>query len=1470
MKATLTTLLMFVFSVHVIAQRLNFDHLTIEDGLANNSVRTVFQDKEGYLWFGTLNGLSRYDGQQFKTFAYQLSDSTSIGNNKIREIFQDGLGYIWVTTYDNNVHRFDPANENFINFPAALGDNLGDNLIHFAVETSPGVVWLYLSGNGCVRVVSQANSPNYTFTHYTTENGLLSNSLNGIWVDQNDQIWLSTMAGFQQIKTKGASIQFTDVNYFTSPALNVVTFSENNDALWLGTQSGEIYRIKDDQPKLIWKLEAQEVDIRGIRQMEPFSGNQLIAATENGIVIINAETGKTTHYTVQNSRLNSNYVISIFIDKQQGCWLVTDERGVTYFDVETGNFTHYPLHPEIRQSIVEGEKQVFLEDQNGDVWVGIYGGGIARFNQKTRQFDQFLHDENNPSSISSNLILSIFQDRSGNMLVGTYQRGVNIINLEERNFHQLKGMAGVDGDFSNEVRAVFEDHRKWIWTGNKRGEVLIYDQNFNLIFNLNEVISHDLIQTGVYSFEEDQYHNLWIGTKGNGIYVLKNLPENFTRGFLQHVEIVHITTSTEVPFSIAHNNVFDLHFDEFGQLWIALYHGGVQVIQNPLQRDQKISYYRHDANNQNSLTDNRVRCLMEDHSGNIWIGTSNGLNFVQQKQVTSKEKIFRSFVRSNDPGSLTYNDINSIYEDSGQQIWIGTLGGGINRLKSSEIQNDCRFEKVRKVDGLSSNMILGMVEDDQKMLWITTDFGLNKYNLENNTIENYFKADGLGEHSFSEGQGLFSSSGKLLFGDLSGMVWFEPSSITKSQQMAPLVLTSLKLNGEENKSKLNAARKILGDSIQSLKFKYNENFITFEFAALDYKAPTRIQYTFKLEKYEDNWNKSGNLNTAIYRDLPPGDYKFRLNASNSDGLWVNPELTLSFTIEAPPWKTTWAYSLYLVFFLSLFLLLQRFLMERVKLKHEVVFEKQLADDKLKFYTSISHEFKTPLALIMGPMDELLLSGKLNDSIVAPLKMMKRNTRRLQELIDQLMDFRKIQKGYLQSDPTTGDLIEFLNDIYLAFLPLSKQHQIEFLFKKDYTQFIVSLDFKSLEKIVFNLLSNAFKYTGAGKQITLKLEMDEIAKLARIFIIDEGEGIREKDLPHIFQRFNPGSRSRWNEDSSTGVGLSFCSELVEVMKGEITVQSQRDQGSTFTVCIPFGAEMGANPLSLEHKEISYTDKYIDTLYDGVETTQAAVPENKNQKREKILIVEDNLDMQQFLKNRLSVIYHVFLANNGLQGLEMARNENPDLILCDIMMPEMNGIELTQILKKEFYTSHIPVVLLSARSLDEQRIEGLEIGADDYIVKPFNIVYLETRIKNLLEQRKKLRERFKTDASVEVEELSMSVADQEFMDKIVHLIHQHMANADFKVETLLENFNYGRTVFYKKMNGITGYSPNDFIRIIRLRKAGELLLSNNVTVAEVAFGVGYSDTNYFTRIFKKHYGKTPSEYQKDGGANTERSN
>ncbi|MGE4585969.1 MAG: two-component regulator propeller domain-containing protein, partial [Mangrovibacterium sp.] len=1245
MKLYLIILLILLAGMVSGRSRSSFEHFSVEDGLANNSVRAIFQDREGFLWFGTLNGLCRYDGQQFRTFAFDPGNPASISDNKIRSITQDGAGYLWITTYNNHVHRFDSRTETFVNFPGALGERFATCQVRFIRESSPGVNWLVLSGQGCVRVISSPGSPDFRTDWFREGKELPAADINFIYPGEGGRLWIGTDQGLVCMENDRIYPGKPETLRMFLPACGVVSMLETDRGVWIGCRDGSIFRLTGNQLIRVREKSKTRNQDRRITFLVSLPGQRICAGSSEGLLLIHEETGRLSCLNSRNSNLLSDRLLSCYPDRYGDLWLVTGLRGVIRFQPESDRFIHYPLHPEIRQTIQEGEKQVFREDCNGKLWIGIYGGGLSCFNRETGQFEQFLYEADNPGSLSSNLVLSLFEDRSGNLWAGTYKRGLNRISLQQDNF-RFAGERKRKRDYNNEVRALFCDSKNRIWTGNKRGELVVYDRDMNLLFTGNDLpgLGPETLAAGIYAFEEDRDRNLWIGTKGNGIFVLKEL-QVLDEGppFSGILNTEHFFSGNGLPGRLTHDDVFDLHEDRFGQMWVALYHGGINVIRNPFRKDRQILQYRHNEEDRFSLVDNRVRCLLEDFRGNMWIGTANGLSFLPADYVPAPGKKFSSCVRSDTPGSLSNNDIISIAQDSKDNIWICTYGGGLNRLSPESREPPFAFFPFTDKEGLPGNLVLGVVEDLRNNLWISTDFGLSKFRPEDQSVENFYEADGLPENSFSESSGILTPCGKVVFGDLSGMIWFEPDSIRKSHKPVPVVLTDLLVSGQPDPGLLQEARSLLGDTLRTLQLKHNENFLSFQFAALDFGSPSKIRYRYKLEPYEENWNLAGKLNQALYRELAPGDYLFRLRATNSDGLWVNPELKLGLTVAPPPWRTGWACLFYLLVAGALFLLVRRILLERIRLKHEVEYAKRLSEEKLRFYTSISHEFKTPLALIIGPVEDLLASADLSPLLQKPLLMIRRNACRLLELIEQLMDFRKIQKGFFRVHPATGDLVNFLNEIYRLFLPLAEKQQICFDFSTALPELVTTTDFKLLEKIVFNLLSNAFKHTPAGKKISLLLSANHGNARYQIAVKDEGEGIPEADMMCLFERFSLSNASRWKEESGTGVGLSLARELTGLLEGSIDVSSTPGQGSCFTVDFPVCREpASAQPET--HPETAYTRKY--TLREA--SMSALNPETRKKnpaKRETVLVVEDHPELSDNLAEQLSDKYRELQAVNG---------------------------------------------------------------------------------------------------------------------------------------------------------------------------------------------------------------------------------
>lgn len=1469
MNKLLCLILLFTLNVTFyksIAQ-IKFDHLYTDDGLSNNSIRGIFQDKNGFLWFGTLNGLNRYDGKKFKIYSYDPEDANSINGNRVSQIYQDKLNYLWVFTYDKLVHRFDIDNEKFYNLPFSIYQQRININVAYLNETSPGVVWFLLDDGGCLRFKSDKNPEIVKWDRFNFQNILEKKDVKFIFNDKKGVIWIGTSKGLFKLPSDTVNFDNPDIEYFfNGQDVRFTTFCENENEIWFGTENRGLI-IYDTKDKIFKHSKILD-----------YTANSYIFSIVNGKnkdVLIGTMSDGTIYYPGKNKEikkflsghngLKSNQVSSIYTDRAGLFWLITDMPGTTMFNPAEEKFHYYPLKSEFRELKDEGEKQIFFEDSNNDFWIGIHGGGLFKYNRNKNEFDHFFFENSNPLSLSSNFVLSIFEDNSNNLWIGTRTSGLNKVNLKKDKYTYIKPVQNSLLTYKNEIKALMEDSNGNIWAGTKGGMLICFDQEMNLLATFsNEPGSYKLnIESGIYTLYADKYGNLWVGTKGKGIYVIKNLI-NFKGQFRnKKIEVVHFFHNSEDTNSLNSDNVYSIIQDQSHQYWIGTYLGGVDVLTDPFGKP----FFRHYMNNNKnnfSLSDDRVRKIVQDKDMNLWIATVNGLNFVPSELLNQPEKKFYQIKNNPDiKNSISYNDILDIYQDKNERIWVGTFGGGLNRLLNYDL-NNLRFNwKIFiETEGQPKNIIYSITEDKTGNIWVSTDFGIKKYFSVDSGYENLNAKEIIGLNTFSENGGLRISSNNIIFGYTGGLIVFNPDSIKRNNKEYPLVITNFFLFDEIVKPGMNNKVKFIDGKTKTIILHHNQNFIGFEFAVLDYTAPENIKYAYLLENYEKKWNYSGNQNKAVYRNLKPGKYCFKLKGTNSFGSWGNHMLEYNIKILKPFWKTNFAYSAYFIFAIIILILLFNLINKELKLKHKIELDEKLTDNKLKFYTSISHEFKTPLSLILGPAEKLMSDKSLSNESHESATLIKRNTLRLLELVEQLLDFRKIQKGRLELKVWNFEIKDFLIEICKNFVPLANNKGIDFKFELPESTINGLVDSDCLEKIVFNLLSNAFKYTSSGKSVMLKITTDEKDEILTLTVEDEGKGIPEENLPKIFERFALFTRSGSNGESSSGIGLSLTKELVEIHKGTIEVESEYGKGSKFTVKLPVGRHAySVDEISEDndHKfDIGYTIGHMNFIDNNI--SDKKIKKNSVKSDDVILVIEDNNELRGFIVDNLSHSYRVIEASDGSKGLKSAREDNPDLIICDIMIPVIDGITLCKTIRKDFNTCHIPVIVLTSISSQEQKIKGLETGADDYITKPFSLQYLEKRIENIISQRKILKEKFSQEPGLKPEKLCASPADQKFLSDVINLIEANLSKSDFSIDKVVSELGYGRTVFYKKMKALTGNAPLDFIKIVRMKKASVLLRQTGSSISGVSFELGFNDVDYFSRTFKNFYGETPSEYQK----------
>ncbi|KAB4433368.1 response regulator, partial [Bacteroides thetaiotaomicron] len=958
-------------------------------------------------------------------------------------------------------------------------------------------------------------------------------------------------------------------------------------------------------------------------------------------------------------------------------------------------------------------------------------------------------------------------------------------------------------------------------------------------------------------------------------------------------------------YSLSDNNVYCVYEDHHGRIWAATFAGGINYISQGEHGETVFINHRNNLKGYPIDVCYKTRFITSDNNGRLWVGTTTGAVAFDENFKKPEDIQFHHFSRvPNDTKSLSNNDVHWIIATQQKELYLATFGGGLNKLISISEDGHGEFKSYSVLDGLSSDVLLSIREDHKQNLWISTENGICKFVPSGERFENYDERSISFRVRFSEAASTLTSGGDMLFGTSNGLFMFSPDSIRKSSYVPPVVFSKLMVANEDVIPGEKSILKVDLDDTQELVLSHDENIFSVQYAALDYTNPQNIQYAYILDGFEKQWTFADRQRSVTYTNLPKGDYIFRVRSTNSDGVWVDNERILNITILPSFWETPLAYVLYVCFVLLIIFVAVYILFTIYRLKHEVSVEQQISDIKLRFFTNISHELRTPLTLIAGPVEQVLKNDKLPADAREQLVVVERNTNRMLRLVNQILDFRKIQNKKMKMQVQQLNVVAFVRKIMDNFESVAEEHNIDFLFQTEKEALNLWVDADKFEKIVFNLLSNAFKYTPNGKMITVFIREDE--GMVSVGVQDQGIGIAENKRKSLFVRFeNLVDKNIFNQASS-GIGLSLVKELVEMHKATISVDSRLGEGSCFKVdflkgkehynsSVEFILEDSAAPLSME-RIVDIANSSLQTeaaIVDAPDLKVSAAKEEaeESSSKELMLLVEDNQELRSFLRSIFASTYRVVEASDGMEGWSKALKYLPDIIISDVMMPEKDGIEMTRELRADMTTSHIPIILLTAKTTIESKLEGLEYGADDYITKPFSATYLQARVENLLMQRKKLQNFYRDSlthvtvsetpvaqgetlaghASAEPESSvaeepampEMSPNDRKFMDKLVDLMEQNMDNGELVVDDLVRELAVSRSVFFKKLKTLTGLAPIEFIKEMRIKRAAQLIETGEFNMTQISYMVGINDPRYFSKCFKAQVGMTPTEYREKVG-------
>ncbi|HBC79285.1 MAG TPA: hybrid sensor histidine kinase/response regulator [Bacteroidales bacterium] len=1432
-----------------------FDHIGSEDGLSQNTGNSILFDSKGFMWIGTWNGLNRYDGYEFKIFRSSPGNPSSFTNNRITKLWEDNQGFIWLETYDGYYHFFNPVTEVFHSIPLYKGPDVHNGAMKFFLQYSDNIIILGSSESGLYQLKYNGPDKTYDVLQLNTEGDypISDDHIKFLHRDSENNVWVGTQKGLSLIPFSaiGKSDPVISLKY---PDLSFSAVCETPGEIWFGTEESGIMVLdkRKGSTRIISVQSFPGFRSDRISHLYRTRTGEIITGFRNKGLMITQDSGKEW----QNVKFHSENLDKIYEDRHNQVWLTALEFGVTRLDLKSLETRFYVITPVEIKPLTDLERPQFFEDTHDNLWLGLHGSGLGLYDRSSDNFNFFRNDPKDPYTISSNFVHCITEDRSGQLWIGTGQvlGGVEKVILENKAFEHHLLVKEPSDVLDNVSRAIIEDQNGYLWVSTKAGEIHLFDSTLKQkkLFTFLPGIGNQSLRNITYTFLSDSRGYLWIGSKGYGLSVSTSPLDRLARDY-SDISFRRFMFSASDSSSIGNNNIYSVCEDRMNNIWIGTYGNGLSLVFNPGGKDLK--FKRINQRNSN-LSSDLIRHLLVDSSGNLWIATAFGVNLLEKQDIESGNYRFKVFLKNPaDDKSLIYNDVIHIFEDSGRRIWLGTFGGGIELYQGYNGES-ASFRHYGSDAEISYGIVYGILEDSTGKIWYSTENGLVCLHPETGNSEVYNNVNGLGFNSFSENTCWRKSDGKLVFGGNLGIEIVDAGKLAPKQNVPGIELTNFLLfNKLVTPGQKGSPLKQSISFSDELILRYSQSSFSIDFSALDFLDPQKVQYTYKLDNFETSWNNIGNQHRATYTNLSPGSYVFRVKSIMNEGKSASSERILNIRISPPWWKTRLAYFLYAGLLMAVVILIYKAITRINRYKNDLAIEKKVNELKLQFYTNISHEIRTPLTLIIGPLEDMIADKSLQSGKKPQMGIMLKNARRMLHLTNQLLDFRKIQNNKMILKIREFDIVTFTREIFESFGPLARHKGIKCTLNSDFESFKVFADPNKLDIIIYNIISNAIKFTNQGKGVSVRIAESEKADSIDISVADEGPGIPQKSLSDIFTRYTILS----NRDfAGTGIGLSLSYELARLHKGEILISSVVGKGSIFTIRLLKGNDHFKDAPGIAMDEMTLSVNEYTHSRESEENTEDDIRIRVSDQADKpvLLVVEDNNEILDYICQALKSYYTTIGAKNGEEGLHLARTMNPDIIITDIRMPGIDGMEMTRHLKEDFITSHIPVIMLTSKGDIKDQIRGIETGAEAYIVKPFNMDYLRTVVSNLLNQRAKVLAYF-LGKKAEDKNIKISSKDGEFLKKTIKFIEDNYAT-DFQINVLSDHCNVSRTVFYNKIKGLTGYSPMEFIRRLKLDIAARLL-DNGYNVSEAAFKTGFSDVKYFSRLFKSQFGHSPSRHR-----------
>jgi len=1332
-------LIVFIFSLtHLWAIDSYFDSYSVVDGLSNSSIKAIYQDKLGFIWFGTKDGLNRFDGNEFRIFRFDTKKINAVFNNDITCIAPDKNGNMWIGTFDG-IALFNPFSEQFFDFNKS-GVNLNQ-----------------LSG-----VVTE------------------------IIIDKDQQVWISTKKGLYMIDSK-------------------------------------TYEIK---------ILLKGIHVSSLNECTP--GCLLVDIGTKGLALINT---KTLHISYLESRQKRTrpMITKIYKDRKGFVWLGASTNNLFLYSVKDKSVT--PVNLTNRDGLIFNNEQIHcISELNDSTLIIGTDKGLLVLDLKRSSLKKLNYNISGTILLRDDRIMSLYKDNQGGIWAGTFNKGVKYYNPYRKKFtfYDLK----INHDVPVGIVGNLIENDGKLWIGHERG---ISSMNMvsgeSTYYNLQSLVFNNNRNNESYFIFKKEHNQLCFYLLNNGLYVLD-------------LKSIRILNRIDIPST---SQVRSMMKDKDGKIWIAeedlsIYDPLNYKVNNNIETNKK-SYTRF------TLTQD----LLLLSNGNMLVGTRTKGVFQYIYQKASEPKY--SFVESLPIKGLENKNISTLFEDSKKRIWIGTYGSGLfcYNMQSNQLK------VYNETKGLAHNLICGILEDNLSGdIWVSTVKGVSKIDISTGKIKNYTFKTGFPLVEVSLRSFLKGTNGLFYVGGSNGIASFNPHSFQDNPYLPKVQITAVQsLAGQGELKKVNFTTHT---TMQHIELNYSNSFFLIKFSALNYLFPKENKYAYKLDGFDKEWIIT-DRNDATYTNLTEGEYLFCVKACNNDGIWNEKYTTLSIKVLPPIWRTWWAKIIYIILILGFLYFILQYLIIRRTFKYKEQIDKIEKDNieknyqmKISLFTNFSHELRTPLTLIVGPIADILNDLDLPAKFHYPIQLINKNTNRLLLLVNQLMDFRKLEYGAMKLQVQHVDISVFIDDLVDSFEELAQKKRIKINRLYEYEGNEVWFDDTLMEKVIFNLLSNALKNSTEGDVITLRIVQEN--RYVIISVTDTGAGIAPQDIERIFDPFFQVKQGNSAGMFGSGIGLNLSKDIVDLHKGTIWADSTLGEGTTFNVKLLLGNEhlkkidlveqtkLNDKELnkSLEINSLSFVESDAE-----FNTKLSILPINTM-----VLVVEDDSDLRHYIKTQLATEYTVIEAENGKVGFEIATKKLPDLIVSDVMMPIMSGIELCDQLKTDIRTAHIPIILLTARIMNTQIQEGYQHGADDYILKPFDAKLLRVRVRNLIESRLKLRKLFGNKFAIPDVEISELSSNDVFMQKLIGLIQNNISNSEFSIEDICDEIGMSRAQLYRKIKVLTDSSPNKIIMQIRMKMAIALLKTNNYNVADVAYQVGFSDPAYFSKYFKSVYNMTPTEY------------